>query len=89
MIILPSIWPVLLTWIPSLFMTPTQEFVVQHNENANPPTFFLTLETLIDRMQEEDKMVGIVRRETAAFSKLSCTYRSLTGVLLYIITSRQ
>ena len=54
-------------------MTPTQEFVVQHNENANPPTFFLTLETLIDRMQEEDKMVGSVRRETATFSKLSCT----------------
>ena len=38
---------------------------MQHNENVNPPTFFLTLETLIDRMQEEDKMVGSVRRETA------------------------
>ena len=36
-----------------------QEFVVQHNENANPPTFFLTLETLVQRMQREDKMVGM------------------------------
>ena len=38
---------------------------MQYNENANPPTFFLTLETLIHRMQEEDKMVGSVCRETA------------------------
>ena len=35
-----------------------QEFIVQHDENANPPTFFLTLETLIQQMGREDKMVG-------------------------------
>jgi len=34
-----------------------QEFVVQHSENANPPTFFLTVETLLQRMQKEDEMV--------------------------------
>ena len=38
-----------------------QEFVVQHSENANPPTFFLTLETLIQQMQREDKMVAADR----------------------------
>ena len=29
------------------------EFVVQHNENANPPTFFITMETLLSRMEAE------------------------------------
>ena len=32
------------------------EFVVQHNENANPPTFFITMETLLSRMEAEDNM---------------------------------
>lgn len=40
------------------------EFVVQHNENANPPTFFLTIETLI---QQEKKEHGHVTPETVAF----------------------
>jgi mannosyl-oligosaccharide glucosidase len=29
------------------------EFIVQHNENANPPTFFITMETLLSRMEAE------------------------------------
>ena len=42
-----------------LAFLPLQEFVVQHSENANPPTFFLTMETLLQRMQKEGKMVGL------------------------------
>lgn len=30
---------------------------MQHNENANPPTFFLTLEVLIQEMQKQDQLV--------------------------------
>jgi mannosyl-oligosaccharide glucosidase len=32
------------------------EFIVQHNENANPPTFFLTMETLLSRMESEGRV---------------------------------
>lgn len=42
------------------------EFVVQHNENANPPTFFLTIETLI---QNEKIEHGHVSPETLKFLK--------------------
>ena len=45
-------------WWPLAFFL-LQEFVVQHSENANPPTFFLTMETLLQRMQKEDKMVRL------------------------------
>jgi len=40
------------------------EFVVQHNENANPPTFFLTIQTLIQQEQVEH---GHVTLETLKF----------------------
>ena len=30
---------------------------MQHNENANPPTFFLTLDSLLQLMAKEDNMV--------------------------------
>ena len=36
-----------------------QEFVVQHDENANPPTFFLTLESLLNQMEKNDNEVNI------------------------------
>lgn len=42
------------------------EFVVQHNENANPPTFFLTIRTL---MEYERKEHGHVTSETIKFLK--------------------
>lgn len=32
------------------------EFIVQHNENANPPTFFVTMETLLLRMEAEGQV---------------------------------
>lgn len=32
------------------------EFVVQHNENANPPTFFLTLDTLLQLMTRDNNV---------------------------------
>ena len=38
----------------------SQEFVVQHNENANPPTFFLTLETLMEQMTSQRKVVSLI-----------------------------
>ena len=31
--------------------------MVQHNENANPPTLYLALESLIAEMEREGKMV--------------------------------
>ena len=34
-----------------------QEFVVQHNENANPPTFFLTLDVMLQLMAKDDNVV--------------------------------
>eukprot|EP00731_Ephydatia_muelleri_P037476 Em0481g3a len=33
-----------------------KEYVVQHSENANPPTFFLTLESLLHIMHKKDSM---------------------------------
>ena len=33
------------------------EFVIQHNTNANPPTLFLTFESLLNKMEEEESMV--------------------------------
>eukprot|EP00111_Clytia_hemisphaerica_P003833 TCONS_00011010-protein len=47
------------------------EFVVQHNENANPPTFFITIETLIRTEKAEH---GHVTPETLKFLK-SVFYR--------------
>lgn len=32
------------------------EFVIQHNTNANPPTLFLTFESLLNKMEEEESM---------------------------------
>ena len=43
------------------------EFVVQHNENANPPTFFLTIDTLL--RQEKLEHGGHVTPETVRFLK--------------------
>ncbi len=36
---------------------------MQRNENANPPTFFLTMETLLQRMEAQDSMVREGGRE--------------------------
>lgn len=36
-----------LYFVSFLFSQVPQEFVVQHNENANPPTFFLTLQQIL------------------------------------------
>ena len=41
--------------IPLSLQVPA-EFMVQHNENANPPTFFITMETLLSRMEEEGRV---------------------------------
>ncbi len=30
---------------------------MQHNENANPPTFFLTLDSLVQKMSRDGQMV--------------------------------
>ena len=35
---------------------------MQHNENANPPTFFLTLDTLLSLMEKQGEMVSLVRK---------------------------
>lgn len=50
-----------------------QEFIVQHNENANPPTFFLTLETLIQRMETEEDVVRAME-ETRTGTVIVCSY---------------
>ena len=31
--------------------------MVQHNENANPPTFFLTLDVMLQLMAKDDNVV--------------------------------
>ena len=49
--LLVSYLPVSLSW---------QEFVVQHSENANPPTFFLTMEMLLEKMQSQDSVVRML-----------------------------
>ncbi|KAL5469057.1 hypothetical protein EMCRGX_G030249 [Ephydatia muelleri] len=64
------------------------EYVVQHSENANPPTFFLTLESLLHIMHKKDSMdLDFLRSiyprlrvwynwfNTTQAGKLSLTYR--------------
>lgn len=48
------------------------EFVVQRNTNANPPTFFLTLQSIISDMKSQRKGITEMERETLArmFPKL-------------------
>ena len=38
-----------------------QEFVVQHDEAANPPTFFLTLESLMDKIDKNKDLEVHIR----------------------------
>lgn len=74
------------------FICLLQEFVVQHDENANPPTFFLTLESLLNQMEKNNNTVSMEwMREVSERNervKFTCahTIRFLTRSIIHSLT---
>ena len=59
---IPTCFPHKMTNNPCMFILfvclfSFQEFVVQHNENVNPPTFFLTLDVMLQLMTKDDNVI--------------------------------
>ncbi|XP_065653439.1 uncharacterized protein LOC136071856 [Hydra vulgaris] len=50
------------------------EFVVQHYENANPPTFFLTLQALIDN-EKYDVSPGLIKFLRVVYPRLNAWFQ--------------
>lgn len=69
------------------------EFVVQQNTNANPPTFFLALKSIISDMKQSPKGMSANERELVAkmypklqVSKQGSHYQNMVSILEILAT---